>query len=97
MLQDAAGPEVPELPAELWAKIFRKMSVKEWARAAGTARALWAASPYPPSTLLVSYRGSYRPGWGGATLDITDSSIGPACAPIIMVFAHAHMVLLSAL
>ncbi len=68
-LHDAAGPEPPQLPAELWAKIFRQMTVKEWARAAGTAKALWAASPYPHNTCLISVASACVPGPEGAALE----------------------------
>ena len=65
---DDAGPELAQLPAEPWAKIFRQMTIKEWGRAAGTAKALWAATPYPHGTCLISVASKRAPSPEGAAL-----------------------------
>lgn len=65
-LHDAACPEPQQLPAEVWAKIFRKMTIEDWARAAGTTQASWAANPYPHSTCFVSLTSACVPGLEGA-------------------------------
>ena len=68
-LHDAACCEPQQPPAEVWSKIFRYMRIDEWARAAGTSKASWAANPYPHSTCLISVTSACVPGGEGAALD----------------------------
>ncbi len=91
-LHDAACPEPQQLPAEVWAKIFRKMTIEDWARAAGTTQASWAANPYPHSTCFVSLTSACVPGLEGA-----HAALGFLTLPtvlratgITMVRARAH-------
>ena len=68
-LQDAACPEARQLPGEVWAKIFWFLSIEDWARAAGTSKASWAANPYPHSTCFITLTSACVPGGEGAALD----------------------------
>ena len=61
-LHDAACPEPPQLPAELWAYIFQQLTMKDWACAASTCRALWAVQPYPAGMCRICLDDTCWPG-----------------------------------